>query len=114
MNNGNNILFKCALCCKEAKLQESHFIPKFVYKKMNEYKDKDKKIMIVDNKMDNYPVGKQIKKLLLCSNCEGILSKNGESYFAKNAFDQMLTWGFVIISHLKYKIVYQEDNSNAI
>ncbi|PHM43600.1 hypothetical protein [Xenorhabdus szentirmaii] len=88
MTNSNNTSSKCALCRKKAKLQDSHFIPKFIYKKMNEYKDKNHKIRAIDNKMIDYNLGKQIKKHLLCKDCEGMLSRNGEDYFARKAFSQ--------------------------
>nr|MCG3462962.1 hypothetical protein [Xenorhabdus bovienii] len=88
MTNGNNTSSKCALCCKEAKLQDSHFFPKFIYKKMNEYKDKSNQLRFIDNKKNNYNQGNQIKKHLLCKNCEGMLSRNGEDYFARKYFSQ--------------------------
>ncbi|MDP4487293.1 hypothetical protein QDG88_04915 [Pseudoalteromonas piscicida] len=70
----------CALCKKEAELQSSHIVSKFLYRFMRKYQDKIndvKGIITIDAKSKTIDVTqRQWHKKLLCSNCEGRLSKN--------------------------------------
>ena len=70
----------CALCKKEAELQSSHIVSKFIYRFMRKYQDKINDvngIITIDAKSKTIDVTqRQWQKKLLCSDCEGRLSKN--------------------------------------
>lgn len=74
------MLTYCALCKKKAELQSSHIISKFIYRFMRKYQDKINDvngIITIDAKSKTIDVTqRQWQKKLLCSVCEGHLSKN--------------------------------------
>jgi hypothetical protein len=69
---------KCKLCLKDKPLCESHLIPESLYAHIREGKESpmrvgDRVVMTTDRHMTTY---------LLCSKCEDILSKSGETWLA--------------------------------
>jgi len=73
--NGN-----CALCAKSAKLIDSHFMPKAVYRSMSKsVPESGQKIVWISgfDKSAAY-TDKQAKRYLLCKDCESKFSRNGE------------------------------------
>lgn len=77
---------RCELCNSQLDLQDSHFIPKFLYKELERIKKKGTKVRLVNNEDKCFPLGIQIKRHKLCKKCEGLISCNGEEYFSKSAF----------------------------
>lgn len=75
----------CELCGLKATLQDSHFIPKSIYRRMNIIKTEKTPIYLKNKDNDIIKLSNQITKYKLCSNCEGLLSQNGENYFLNNA-----------------------------
>lgn len=76
---------ECKLCGKLVeKLQKSHFIPKFVYKNMEQMKDKKYRLAIA-LKRKSIPLSHQITKYHLCKECEDLFNKNGEKFFSEKA-----------------------------
>ena len=63
----------CALCHKDEVLQQSHLIPKAVYKFLRD--EKGKSLVIQDNQITIPPGGFQIKEYLLCQSCEEQFSR---------------------------------------
>ncbi|MEX4374224.1 hypothetical protein MY539_06945 [Haemophilus influenzae] len=73
----------CALCGKYTTLRDSHFIPKFVYKVLNNTKKADTNITIKNESGKLIPLSKQITSHRLCGECEARFSENGERFFHK-------------------------------
>lgn len=70
----------CALCKKSAKLKDSHFMPKAVYRAISKgFPEHGQDVVLItgSNKSAAY-TDKQVKKHLLCEGCELKFSKNGE------------------------------------
>jgi hypothetical protein len=69
---------QCKLCLKNnINLQESHFIPKGIYKRLREKNEKNPNPVMISNKVV-VQTSSQIKAFLLCPDCEKRLNKNGE------------------------------------
>jgi hypothetical protein len=70
----------CALCKKSAKLKDSHFMPKAVYRAISKGFPEHGQDIILITGSDKTAVytDKQAKKHLLCEGCELKFSKNGE------------------------------------
>lgn len=71
----------CALCNKSKKLKYSHFMPKSVYRALSKGFPEHGESMIWISGRDKSAVytSKQVKKYLLCANCELKFSQNGEN-----------------------------------
>ncbi|MBB1307466.1 hypothetical protein WNY79_03315 [Pseudoalteromonas sp. AS84] len=70
----------CALCRKSAKLKDSHFMPKAIYRSISKgFPEHGQNIVLINgsDKSAAY-TDKQAKKHLLCESCELKFSKNGE------------------------------------
>lgn len=109
---------KCKLCHKEKELQESHIIPKFVYKWMKQTGTGRLRQGLNINK----PIQDGIKEFLLCRDCEQKFSKR-EDWFKKNVFSRFIDKGvttFYPSDNLKYfavsllwrVLVYFKDDGN--
>lgn len=76
----------CKLCKIEKELQDSHVIPKFLYRYMRKHQDKTKSLnglLVLDGKNNKVDVTqRQWKKKLFCKECESLLSKN-ETKFSR-------------------------------
>lgn len=75
-------MVKCKLCKKESELQESHIIPKFVFKWL---KTTSATGLLRKSINPNLPIQDGIKEKLLCKACEQKFCLF-ESHFAKNIF----------------------------
>ena len=64
----------CALCGKYTTLRDSHFIPKFVYKVLNNTKKADTNITIKNESGKLIPLSKQITSHRLCGECEALMN----------------------------------------
>lgn len=73
---------KCKLCGDESILQESHLIPKSLYKTITQsFEPYDAAPLWVSNtQKTSFYSNKQITKKLLCKKCEDRFNKNGERY----------------------------------
>lgn len=70
----------CALCNRSMKLKDSHFMPKAIYRIIRKsFPEQGEDIVWISgfDKSAAY-TDKQVKKYLLCENCESKFSKNGE------------------------------------
>ena len=76
----------CKLCNKKAQLQESHIIPKLVYKWMKQSGTG----RLRQNKILNRPLQDGIKEYMLCTACEKEFGKR-EDWFKKNIFEKYLS-----------------------
>ncbi|HIF5693407.1 TPA: hypothetical protein ACX3DQ_004550 [Vibrio parahaemolyticus] len=81
----------CKLCKNEVNdLQDSHIIPKLLYRFMRRHQDSAKDInglLSINSEIQKLDVTqRQWKKLIFCKSCEGILSKN-ETKFARILHD---------------------------
>ena len=91
----------CKLCLQEKELCESHIIPKFVYRPVND--EKRREVVISENKYSIVQNG--VKIPLLCKECEGKLS-NYEmelKWFLKTFKKKILT---ILRKCLSLKVVY--------
>ncbi len=109
---------KCKLCHKEKELQESHIIPKFVYKWMKQTGTGRFRQGLNINK----PIQDGTKEFLLCRDCEQEFSKR-EDWFKKNVFSSFIDKGvttFYPSDNLKYfavsllwrVLIYFKDDGN--
>ncbi|MHA1360899.1 MAG: hypothetical protein ACTSRC_22485 [Candidatus Helarchaeota archaeon] len=70
---------KCPLCDKIGEIRNSHLIPAAFYRIIA----RNSEPVVIDGKVQRIS-NRQIKKELLCSNCELKLSENGEMYVSRN------------------------------
>ena len=78
----------CALCGLKKELQNSHFMPKFLYRELKKpFPANYGGVLLVDDDKAFY-VGKEIKKYLLCADCEHKFSQNGEDSVAREIMTQ--------------------------
>jgi hypothetical protein len=84
----DEVMGLCALCGPDdgqtKVLRQSHFLPKSVYRYLNLSKAKNTKLLLRTSEKNRvFSIGKQITHALLCDTCEGIMSAEGEDYYAK-------------------------------
>ncbi|QXQ16666.1 hypothetical protein [Pseudomonas tolaasii] len=94
----------CALCKIESELKNSHLIPAAAYQHVRGKKESGggSPIRIDGGTRSAFQSDKQITQFLLCSNCENLLSKNGENIISK------LWWthgGFPLLDKMKLESV---------
>lgn len=72
------------MCTRDVpKICDSHFIPRHVYRRSRKIMKKGTEINFADSKNNMYVLPKELKKKLLCPECEHKLKINGEDYFSK-------------------------------
>lgn len=82
---GKSIMHKCQMCNFDvAHICDSHFIPQHVYRRARHIAMQGRSINYIDSRNDAYVLGKELKRHLLCAECEHQLKINGEDYFSKN------------------------------
>lgn len=84
MDNKDNFnVGHCELCgTKNINLINSHYLPSFFYSRMNDIKDKNHTLNLIQSDWKKRNMGDhQITKYMLCKCCEELLSKYGESPF---------------------------------
>lgn len=81
----------CFLCGILSELQDSHFLPKHIYARMNMMiNESDRHTpMILTNENVSRPISRQISEYYFCKNCEQRLRKKGEDYFSRNGIPKM-------------------------
>lgn len=77
----------CALCEEEKELQDSHLIPRGVYKKVMKAHDSKLIKATMDEKNIRYD-GRHLTHHLLCSDCEQALNNGGEKTIIPLLFDK--------------------------
>ncbi|MGB8476678.1 MAG: hypothetical protein WCE61_21560 [Candidatus Acidiferrum sp.] len=88
---------KCKLCTLDKELQDSHFIGRAVYKKLNEPAIKNPQPIVITSKgLKQSPV--QLRDDLFCSDCEGIFNDGGEAWMHKRI---ATTSGFPLLDLFK-------------
>lgn len=70
---------KCALCLLIRDLQISHLMPASLYKKTRTPSATNPNPTLITRR-SRVQTSRQIKDALLCTNCEGLFSRNGENY----------------------------------
>jgi hypothetical protein len=82
----------CKLCKLPRTLQESHIIPKFIYKPLRDDKNRMQRFSIIDSNEKKYkkrkPIQDGLKEHLLCIDCEQLLNDKYEKYFKTAWFDE--------------------------
>jgi hypothetical protein len=78
---------KCALCLAIRDLQISHFLPASLYKKTRNPGAANPNPTMITRK-GRVQTSRQIKEALLCRDCEGLFSRNGENYVLKIVADR--------------------------
>lgn len=74
----------CLLCRNEAELQDSHFIPQGAHKRVRGDRRNPHPIVIQSGKAVQSAA--QTRAHLLCHDCEGRFSNNGENAFYRNCY----------------------------
>ncbi len=98
----------CKLCCEKTQLRESHIVPEFCYKGI--YDDKHRVIEghFTTNNLCKRHVQKGKREYLLCSRCEGILSKYEKSFCeywnGPNGLPKRVNDGFLVLRGADYHI----------
>jgi hypothetical protein len=77
---------KCALCQKTKNLRRSHLLPASLYRKTRSPGQPNPNPMVITNKI-SVQSSAQIAEFLLCTDCEQLLSKNGEAYVMTQVSD---------------------------
>src|SRR2546426_1040661 len=70
---------KCALCLLVKDLQDSHLLPASLYKKTRTPGATNPNPSLI-TKRGIVQTSRQMKDYLLCKDCEGLFSRNGEQY----------------------------------
>lgn len=82
----------CKLCKQDKELQESHIIPKFIYKPLRDDKNRIQRLSIIEHENKKYkklkPIQDGLKERLLCFDCEQLLNNKYEKYFKTAWFDE--------------------------
>lgn len=84
------VLGLCAMCGpdsgKQKVLRISHHLTKSTYRYLNRSKAEGTKLLLLPQESKKvFSLGKQIVQDLLCDDCEGLMSVEGEDYFATAA-----------------------------
>ncbi|MDR3791788.1 MAG: hypothetical protein P4L03_00265 [Terracidiphilus sp.] len=75
---------QCRLCLREhVKLQDSHFLPKGLYKRLRDESQKNPNPVLV-TKNTVVQTSEQMSEYLLCGECEQRLNRNGERWILGN------------------------------
>lgn len=71
----------CKLCKSKRKLQKSHYIPKGVYKAIRRANSSSDHSLVQVNRLrqEIFSSDRQLRRCLLCKDCENKFSKNGET-----------------------------------
>ncbi|HWO34768.1 MAG TPA: hypothetical protein VNO32_38745 [Candidatus Acidoferrum sp.] len=71
---------KCKLCLKEKDLQDSHLLPRALYRMARGDGAKGNQDLFVVTRQESKQSSHQTKDYLLCRDCEQLFSRNGEAY----------------------------------
>lgn len=82
MSTATTNIGKCALCEQERELQDSHLMPQWAYKRIQQSEEGRKDHPIEVSNGTAIQTSKQVTQRLLCSDCEGRFSRV-EGYVAK-------------------------------
>lgn len=106
MTGNSQKMGQCGLCLEDnVVLQNSHLIPRAVYKKMTKRAEKNSLITFTDNKTVKRP--NQIKKYFLCQTCEQLFNNNGEQWLGMYAYNN---GSFLLRDILKKASPFREEN----
>lgn len=76
----------CKLCLQQRELQDSHFIPRAVYKCLRTPKDKNPNPVVVGRRI-TCTTSRQMKDYVLCADCEERFNKNGETWMMRQLWN---------------------------
>ncbi len=77
-------MYNCPMCTKGVQeIRDSHFIPHHVYRRLRKMLGCGKTLNYANSINDTYILPKELKKHLLCPECEHKLKINGEDYFSE-------------------------------
>jgi hypothetical protein len=74
---------RCRLCLREKQLQDSHLVPKAVYRRLR-IPSGDNPNPVIMTRKRAYATSKQIRDYLLCSECEQRFHANGEDWVLRH------------------------------
>jgi hypothetical protein len=109
----------CGLCQQPRKLCDSHLLPEAGYNyarlRPDGSKDPRSPLFIGEGGIRRDPA--QVKKYFLCSECEGLFNKGGESWFLENCFrhegrfplEKLVRGGLNRVRFPRGWIVYADD-----
>ncbi|MEN1938994.1 hypothetical protein AAIE21_26575 [Paenibacillus sp. 102] len=106
----------CALCKKESTLEESHIVPKFVFRYLNAHSFTGRIRTVAE---PNRPLQDGKKLHLLCSDCEDLFNKDETLFsnkvfhpFKKNGFDGPVIyngdWLNRFITSVNWRVLHQD------
>src|SRR5262245_16715715 len=76
---------RCALCLKSGNLQDSHLMPKALYKYLRDRIDTNPN-PVVATPEKTFQTSKQVTDYLLCEECEDRFNKGGERWVVENCW----------------------------
>jgi len=77
-------MYNCPMCTNDVPIiLNSHFLPHHVYRRSRKMLSEGKTLNYVDSENNTYVLPRELKKHLLCPDCEHKLKIHGEDYFAE-------------------------------
>jgi len=101
---------KCRLCLEDKELQASHFIPAGVWKSLRV--DGKEAVSITAEKV--LQTSRQLKAHLLCRDCEGRMSRDGENWVLAHMAKQFPDQVFPLFDLLNDSAIYVSDEGNRV
>ena len=82
----DKVMGNCFLCGALSELQDSHFLPKHIYARLESMVDRrnDHTTMLLTNENVSRPLSRQLTEHYFCSLCEQMLRSKGEDYFSRD------------------------------
>jgi hypothetical protein len=77
----------CRLCSRTKELQQSHLIPRGVYKTLRASNDRNPNPLVVTDEA-SHSTSQQVQDYLLCGDCEQLFNKRGENWMLANCYRQ--------------------------
>lgn len=78
---------QCQLCLEIKDLQDSHYLPKGIYKRLSGKDEKNRNPWLLSNKTA-VQTSRQLRAHLLCSDCEQRINKKGEKWVIGNCLQE--------------------------
>src|SRR5579863_6657832 len=84
----NRLFGVCKLCLQQKALQDSHFIPRAMYKYLRDPDEskKNRNPTLVGRKI-TATTSKQVTDYVLCTDCEGLFNRNAENWMLQQVWN---------------------------